>query len=465
MQLQDLLWAFIAIGIALLSGKALRNLLPFLKSLYLPSSVLGGFLALLVGPQALGTLTNRFTGQACSLVPDNIMQVWRGLPGLLINIVFAALLLGNPIPGIKEIWRKAGPQVAFGQTLAWGQYVVGITLGILVLAPMLGLPAATGALIEIGFEGGHGTAAGMAATFRELDFPEGADLALALATVGLVTGIAGGSILINWAIRRKHIAPPKDLASTPLLDADDVDEQHELAWIKTQEQQPTDPLSIHLAVVAVAVGIGWLLQTALRQIEVHTWARNGGTEIFRYVPLFPLAMIGGLIVQIIMDRTGWNKHINRRMMNRISGAALDFTIVAALGSLSTRAVSMHWQAFLLLAITGIVWNVFALLVIAPRIIPEHWFQRGVCDFGQSTGVTVTGLLLLRMADPTNESGTLESFGYKQLLFEPIVGGGLFTAASVPLLMRFGKIPILILTGTLCLFWIILGRALYRRYHE
>lgn len=38
-----------------------------------------------------------------------------------------------------------------------------------------------GGLIEIGFEGGHGTAAGMADTFADLGFEEGADLALGLA--------------------------------------------------------------------------------------------------------------------------------------------------------------------------------------------------------------------------------------------------------------------------------------------
>jgi glutamate:Na+ symporter, ESS family len=45
-----------------------------------------------------------------------------------------------------------------------------------------------GALIEIGFEGGHGTAAGLAGTFETFGFAEGADLALGLATVGLVAG-------------------------------------------------------------------------------------------------------------------------------------------------------------------------------------------------------------------------------------------------------------------------------------
>ncbi len=111
------------------------------------------------------------------------------------------------------------------------------------------------------------------------------------------------------------------------------------------------------------------------------------------------------------------------------------------------------------------WNLFGVFVIAPRLIPEHWFPRAVCDYGQSTGVTVTGLLLLRMADPANESGALESFGYKQLLFEPIVGGGLFTAASVPLIVQFGPVPVLVLTASLLLFWLVAGRLMFRHYRR
>ena len=72
------------------------------------------------------------------------------------------------------------------------------------------------------------------------------------------------------------------------------------------------------------------------------------------------------------------------------------------------------------------------------------------------GVTATGILLLRMVDPDNRSGAFESFAYKQLFFEPIVGGGLFTAASPALISRFGLVAVLVLTSGLLLFW--LGQA-------
>lgn len=76
------------------------------------------------------------------------------------------------------------------------------------------------------------------------------------------------------------------------------------------------------------------------------------------------------------------------------------------------------------------------------------------------GFTATGILLLRMVDPDNKSGAFESFAYKKLLFEPIVGGCLFTAAAPILIVNFGSITVLILTSLLLTFWLILGFILF-----
>ncbi len=471
---QGLLYTFIFIGLALLAGKGLRSLIPVLKKIFLPSSVLGGILILLAGPQVLGNLFQRVLPSvqylSTGIIPTSVLDILKGLPGLLISVVFAALLMGKPIPRIKEIWQRAGAQVVFGQSLAWGQYVSGLLLVMFFLTPVFGIPSMAGALIEIGFEGGHGTAAGMAETFRVMGFPDGADLALAMATFGLISGIVVGSILINWAAG-KMLLPDQALLTrrsdkerTGTGDWENLDEEiQDALWEKEQSLKPTDPFSIHLALVGLAIGLGWLAREALIGLEAITWGKNGGFLFFRYIPLFPMAMLGGVVIQIIMDKTGLGIHINRRMMNRISGTALDFIIVAALGTLSLSAIRLHLAPFLILASAGLLWNLFCVFVLAPRLIPEWWFPRAVCDFGQSTGVTVTGLLLLRMADPGNESGTLESFGYKQLLFEPIVGGGFFTAASVPLIVQLGPASVLGITGTILVFWLITGWFLFGRY--
>lgn len=151
--------------ILLLAGAWLRGRSNLLTSNFVPASLVAGALALIAGPEALGRLAVWFdpdTPFASEIVPVGMGDTWSSLPALLINVVFAGLFLGAAISGPRRIWLLAGPQIAFGQTIAWGQYVVGIALALIVLVPFFELPFAAGALIEIGFEGGHGTAAGLA---------------------------------------------------------------------------------------------------------------------------------------------------------------------------------------------------------------------------------------------------------------------------------------------------------------
>jgi len=460
----DVFTALLVIGLFLVVAKWLRSRIALFRRLFLPASVIGGTLALLAGPQVLGRVATALDGPEWlvgGLLPEAVLEVWSELPVLLISVVFAALFIGKRIPGLREIWEVAGPQVALGQSIAWGQYVVGLVLALAVLGPVFGLPPVAGALIEIGFEGGHGTSAGLSSTFEEFDFAEGTDLALGLATIGLLAGVLLGTVIINWGVRTGRIAldssgNPVDAARSQTQDdLDDLDDREGASGTE-KRTTTTDPLSIHLGFVAVAIAIGWLLLEALEAIEVATWGGEDGLELLVHLPLFPLAMLGGVLLQLALDRSGHAELVDRQLINRISGTALDLIIVAALGTLSLEAIGGNLAPFVLLAVAGIAWNVGAFLLLAPRIVPEYAYERGLGDFGQSMGMTVTGLLLMRIADPPNRSGGLEAFGYKQLLFEPVVGGGLFTAASVPLIAQLGAVPVLIGTSVLLVFWIVLG---------
>ncbi|MBP5980816.1 MAG: sodium:glutamate symporter [Halomonas sp.] len=466
MTVGELFVALVIIALALVVSNALRLKLAWLRKLFLPSSVIAGLILLLMGPDVIGRLAPTFFEESPGLFPAYVQESWAALPGLLINVVFAALFIGKAIPGLRTIWLRAGPQVVVGQTMAWGQYVVGLTLALLVLTPFFNMNPMVGALIEIGFEGGHGTAAGMADTFADLGFEEGADLALGLATVGIVAGVLIGTLMINIAARRGVITPSQENDQPDdLIREDERPSTQEFSEFKkdlTLEAGTTDPLSLHIGLVGIAILIGWLLLSGLQWIEQVTWARNDGLEILAHVPLFPIAMIGGVIVQLVVTRFGLEHHVSTRTMARIAGTALDFTIVAALATLSLTTLGEYFLPFLLLSVAGIAWGLFVLIVIAPRVIPENWFERGVGDFGQSMGVTVTGLLLMRMADPSNKSGALESFGYKQLMFEPIVGGGLFTAAALPLIAEFGPLAILIFTALLTVGWLLFGLLYFGR---
>lgn len=184
--LLNVLFAFVMVGILLLVARWVKHKIQLFQTLYLPESIIAGAIALILGPGILGAISVALGASsdsyvASGLFPEEMRTVWSQSPGVFINIVFAALFLGETIPNPKSIWRKTAPQVAFGQTLAWGQYTLGILLVSLVLTPLFGLNPIAGALVEIAFEGGHGTAAGMADTMSELGFAEGGDLALGVA--------------------------------------------------------------------------------------------------------------------------------------------------------------------------------------------------------------------------------------------------------------------------------------------
>jgi glutamate:Na+ symporter, ESS family len=439
--------AILLLGVLLLVAKLIRVRSRIAQKLFLPSSIIGGFIALLLGPDALGWAAEAIGGEGAALadglVGENVSDVWVELPGLLISVVFATLFLGHKIPKPKQAAELGAPQLALGLTMGSGQYVLGLLLALLVLTPVFGLDPMVGALIEIGFEGGHGTAAGLGDTFADLGFPEALDLALGLATIGVVSGVVVGIALINWGVRTGKTDVLMEDAQASLAAQRGLFERENREAAATMTTRPSsiEPLAIHFAVVALAILIGQGLLSTLQALEEALWIDT--VELFGFVPLFPLAMLGGVLVQLAADRFDRYDVVDRQMMMRIQGLALDLLIVSALATLDLTVIAENIIPFTLLAVTGVVWNVLVFMFLARRMLPSYWFERGIGDLGQSLGVTATGLILMRVADPDNATPALEAFGYKQLGFEPFLGGGLITAAAVPLIAQFGPVPFLI----------------------
>ena len=164
-----------------------------------------------------------------------------------------------------------------------------------------------------------------------------------------------------------------------------------------------------------------------------------------------------------MDRFDKREILDHGLMMRIHGFALDFLIASALASISIKAIWMNIIPFSALMVVGIAWNVLCVMWLAPRLFWDAAFERSIADFGQSMGVTATGLVLLRVVDPKNDTVALEAFGYKQLLHEPILGGGLFTGAALPLIHNYGLWAIMAFTSLMILFWLVIFRlAFYKK---
>ncbi len=428
--------------------------LPVIRWAFLPGSLASGMILLALGPDISGVFFPDYQ------LPSAYYQMWSQFPKQLINVVFACLFLARPVLPFRKMWRLAGPQVAFGQTLAWGQYMIGGLLTLLVLMPVFGVNPLSAALIEISFEGGHGTSSGLGPVFHQLGFPEGQELALGLATVSLITALVSGIILVHWGRRRHHI---KDVhKQTARVRAYHRRIIYELRreGIRLRDHLNLKSIINHLILVAVAVGIGWLIYQGLLILEHYTLTASTGISILQYVPFFPICMFGGIVAHKIWKRLGW--YVFRPLVELISAISLSILIATAVGTMSLNYIVSHMPVFVLLAASGIIWILFGFVFLAQRMFQKNWFQNGIVNMAQSMGMTATGLLFVHMVDPRDKTNTVESFGYKQLMFEPFVGGGIVTALSMPFIFTFGLMPFTLIAAGVCLAWLCLGLLLFGR---
>jgi glutamate:Na+ symporter, ESS family len=223
---------------------------------------------------------------------------------------------------------------------------------------------------------------------------------------------------------------------------------------KTTRSEFIETFTVHFAYIGVAIGIGFLILEGLILLEEALWVDQ--IELFTHLPLFPLAMVGAILVQLFMSKFVRRSILDVGIVNRIQGFALDLLITSAIATLSLTVIGEYWLPFLLMSLTAIGWNVLAFIFIAPRIMPNYWFERGIGDLGQAMGMSAAGVLLINLADPEEESPAKEGFSYKQLLLDLIVGGGIATAASIPFIVAFGPIPALILATVVMVGWLLLG---------
>jgi ESS family glutamate:Na+ symporter len=439
----DIVTSFSGLCVLLIAGKFLRVKVKLFQRLYLPSSVIGGLLGLAI-IQISGTS-----------LPAEWTAGWTALPGFLINIVFAALFLGVTVPPISVVWRRAGPQLAYGQIVVWGQYAVTLGLVVFGLGRLYGVPDMFGVIIPIGFEGGHGTAAGLGDTFAQLGWPEGLDFGLTSATFGIMSAIMIGIALINWAARRGHITSFKnidELSAEELAGLYPVDKRPS-AGQQTTSADSVDSLALHLAIIGLAVLIGYGIKIALVTAE-SAITSSGESVVFTGFPLFPLCMIGGLIVQVLITKFAKTSPIDHTLMQRLAGTALDYLVIAAISTIRLSVVIQAIVPFLLIVAAGILWNVFCVVWLARRILPNCWFERAIAEMGQSMGVTATGLLLLRAVDPEQETVAASAFGYKQLLHEPFMGGGLWTSTAVLIVAQKGGLFVVGISVLAIAVWLV-----------
>jgi ESS family glutamate:Na+ symporter len=441
--------ALITLALAIIlvfMGNILGKVFPVLKRFSLPGAVLGGIIALLLGPQIAGVDEN-----LKDIEVGAVYEQLADFPGIFINLVFACLMLGRRFDSPKEIWTRARPQVIMGHIYAWGQYVVGLVIVLLVLVPMFDISELAGAVIAIGFQGGHGTAAGLGENFSALGFEQGEAFAMAVATVGILSGVILGPILANILVKRYKLGGEEPVKENVQNKNNDADLPQVL-----KPNPLTGRLTVHLGLVCLVVVAGWSVLQAFNSLEYSIRGENAKQYITDFIPLFSVVLVIGMAVQAILQSLSWDRLFDRALFEKISSFALDMVIFAALATLSLEVISSNWQSLLILCAAGLGWNLLVFFSLGRYIYRKPWHAYGVGDLGGGTATTASGILLIKVVDPDNKTDAMDSYADKQPFYEPIMGGGLVTAFALPTVATLGAGVSLAITGTILTAWLVLA---------
>jgi ESS family glutamate:Na+ symporter len=195
--------------------------------------------------------------------------------------------------------------------------------------------------------------------------------------------------------------------------------------------------------------LGVSLFLAICMLQGLRWVTNqlGGT-MFDHFPLFPFAILGGVVVQLAGRRFAFEDQINRRAVEALGGIAVDGIIICAIGTLSLAALGKYFMPLLILAVASISWSIFVAMVLGRYIFSQHYFEHSIAEFGESQGNVATGFMMVDMVDPDRHTNTITAYGYRQLITRPLIGGGFITALAVPAIASLGLTAFTAITAVL-----------------
>ncbi len=406
----------------------------------LPIAVISGIVGISIGPYGLINVLSKET-----------TNVWSNFPTPLLSLVFATLMMGRPIPNVNGLIRPIINQFLLALSLGFGQFLVGGLVVKYLLSPSMETNPLMGCLIEVGFEGGHGAATIIGESFNKLGFSDGLDLGLAMATMGLLSSSLLGSFFI-------FIGRTLGISDTEQI-VDKTDNEN--PNLKIGIFKDLRILLINLGFVGLAISFGVSILNLLRYIS--NYFGEFSKEVILSLPVFPLILIGSLLIRYILEKTNNTEFISNLLQREIGILSTDLLIFTAMASLDIATVLDNWRLILVLTIFGLIWNLICIAYFAYFVFEKHWFERSLIEFGNSTGVVASGLLLLRLADPKNISKTLPIFTSKQLFAQLILSGGFFTVLAPLLISKIGLDYWTEICASITLFTILVAFFFNKRF--
>lgn len=398
--IQTVVYDFSIMSLLILVGFFLRKHFKIFQNLYIPASLIGGFLGCILGPQILGRISPIYLTSWY----DNGISAWSSV---MMCVIFSASFLGKKSENMGETTLSCTLTAMLSHQT---QIIAGlICVGICIFLMGYDLPIAFGYTACYGFYGGHGTAASVGSILQDMGWQEGTDVAVTMATAGLVFGIVFGVIMINIAARKgktKYVKEPAAVPTEILCGYIAPKNRKPYGYAATQNDT-LDPFCFNFCFVGIICLVAYLLRMAI----ISCWAP------MKNVPWFAYCLVLSMIINTVMNKAGYGDVLDRGSMNRISGTSMEYLVCAACMTINLKTVVVYAVPLAMTIIAVAICNTLVITFVGNHIFATDSFERQMGVFGQSSGVLATGLMLVRILDPEGRSSAADgicagsTFGY------------------------------------------------------
>lgn len=461
-------------GLAIMIGVILRKTVPFVRKLMVPASVTGG----MVGLAIITYCINNGIFEA-SIQDDFTNIAWHFLSLIYIGII----LNGTNLKGKykKKLTKEEKAAAKAEKKLNKGKKKVkkdSANLGGLWLALVFGgiqsvlivFSGVTALLLNktnpdfnpfYAMLGAHGFANGPTVTlsYGMLWFKQASDVLVDLlpvgmcfATIGYIAAIFVGVPLGKYFIRKKMndiplVGTTKEMEEGLFSPNSDLN-----IGRQTTHRSNLDTLSFHVGLIFAIYLITYLWVGKLFGLE-------GGL----FSMIFVCCILTAMVVKALLQKTKFDYLVDDGMVTSWTNFCEDMVIVSCIMGIQMSVVMKYIIPIIIVAVVMTLVSLVYCWWLARQAGEKHSVERFMFSYGNATGTTQTGLLLLRLVDPESQSQTAKEMTYYSIYFmiTPSIILGMLVSAYVwgaPKWILINVVASIIFT-VLCL---IVGKDLRKR---
>jgi ESS family glutamate:Na+ symporter len=169
---------------------------------------------------------------------------------------------------------------------------------------------------------------------------------------------------------------------------------------ETTYNSSIESITFHLCIMLLGCAIAYLLMN---------WVRANNVPIITQIPIWAYAIIVMFGVNFLIQKLKMGTLVDNKTKSKITGTLSDFAITAAIASMPLQTILTYMAPILFMCLMGYTVTFLVVYLTVRYSFSDCVVERTATLWGATTGVFLTGLMLLKICDPDYELPVLNDY--------------------------------------------------------